>query len=148
MISQNDVLPNQCSLCFNNYEDNRKPLILISCGHTYCEICLEKIFENNKKEIVCPECKLITNLPENNINKLPKNRIAMDLNFLTKKKLEINIKNEKEEKKLIKEKISFNESCKIYEDIIYDIEKKYNEIYDLHPYLKENKEAQVIDEID
>jgi len=40
-----------CIICYENYNDsNRKPYLLISCGHTICGECSELI-DN------CPKCR-------------------------------------------------------------------------------------------
>jgi hypothetical protein len=40
-----------CIICFEKYNDsNRKPLVLIPCGHTICKKCSESI-DN------CPKCR-------------------------------------------------------------------------------------------
>ena len=40
----------ECGICMNVYDQNeRKPKIITSCGHTYCESCLKQV-QN------CPQC--------------------------------------------------------------------------------------------
>jgi hypothetical protein len=44
-----------CSNCKNSYNDTDFiPRLLTQCGHSICEKCLNKIYENGG--IVCPEC--------------------------------------------------------------------------------------------
>lgn len=52
--------PNTCFICVDNYSMDKKPLILV-CGHTFCEICLQNMFDNSN-EIQCCFCKVITKL--------------------------------------------------------------------------------------
>jgi hypothetical protein len=44
----------------DEYNTKKRPLILV-CGHTFCEICLSNMFEDNG-EILCCFCKVITKL--------------------------------------------------------------------------------------
>ena len=37
--------PVTCFICVDNYTMNKKPLILV-CGHTFCEVCLQNMFDN------------------------------------------------------------------------------------------------------
>jgi hypothetical protein len=52
--------PNTCFICVDNYSMDKKPLILV-CGHTFCEVCLQNMFDNSN-EIQCCFCKVITKL--------------------------------------------------------------------------------------
>ena len=52
--------PVNCYICMEPYSSDKKPLILV-CGHTFCEVCLQNLFLE-KKEIQCCFCKIITNL--------------------------------------------------------------------------------------
>ena len=74
-----DLKPNQCFICFNQYDNERIPLILSSCFHTYCNECISKIFDKSKKEIICPECKQTTKIHNEDIRKLPRNKSLLDL---------------------------------------------------------------------
>ncbi len=117
------ILPSQCSICFNEYNHQRYPLILTKCGHTFCNKCLEKIFDKNKKEIICPICKLITKLLDDNLNNLPKNRLVLDLILYNTEKSEKK-NNNKDKNEIIKnKKINFIDKCNKYEDITLNIEK-------------------------
>ena len=42
-----------CRVCFENFNHfKNKPRLIISCGHTFCEYCL------NRLQIqICPECR-------------------------------------------------------------------------------------------
>ena len=52
--------PITCYICVDNYSLKKKPLILV-CGHTFCEVCLQSLFDNSN-EILCCFCKVITRL--------------------------------------------------------------------------------------
>jgi hypothetical protein len=71
------IPPHSCSICYQPYNNERSPLILITCGHTFCRECLEMIFNSDTKEIPCPECKQSTYTLEPRA--LPKNRSLLDV---------------------------------------------------------------------
>jgi len=71
------IPPHSCSICYQPYNNERSPLILITCGHTFCRECLEMIFNCDTKEIACPECKQSTYTLEPGA--LPKNRSLLDV---------------------------------------------------------------------
>ena len=51
----------ECSICSEHYDhENRFPRLL-SCGHTFCSTCLEKLLKNNY--ISCPDCRKTTSVP-------------------------------------------------------------------------------------
>ena len=42
-----------CSICNSEYDETIKiPLILSKCGHTYCQICLLNLINDNS--LICP----------------------------------------------------------------------------------------------
>ncbi|KAM4632542.1 E3 ubiquitin/ISG15 ligase TRIM25-like [Discoglossus pictus] len=47
----------QCSVCLDIY---RNPVYL-ACGHNFCEICIEEVFENQTDSLfyTCPECRMV-----------------------------------------------------------------------------------------
>jgi hypothetical protein len=49
-----------CHVCMDIYSHDKKPLILV-CGHTFCEVCLQNLFDT-ANEIQCCFCKVITKL--------------------------------------------------------------------------------------
>ena len=62
----------QCKGCsFNFHVDDRKPRVLVPCGHSVCEICTEK-FSHSK----CLECdsQVETNIPNYELIKLMNSR--------------------------------------------------------------------------
>ncbi|XP_042880419.1 tripartite motif-containing protein 55-like [Penaeus japonicus] len=48
-----------CAVCFDTFcEGERKPLMLPSCGHTFCKQCLHGIIaRENKGQFQCPTCR-------------------------------------------------------------------------------------------
>lgn len=63
----------RCPYCSCRFSPHQKPLVFISCGHTFCEDCLRKIFETYNS-FSCSKCEISTNNPKNFIF----NRILMD----------------------------------------------------------------------
>ena len=56
-----------CAVCFEEYDhEERVPLMLISCGHTFCRCCLMLLPE----PLRCPYCM---NLESHSLSELPKN---------------------------------------------------------------------------
>ena len=45
----------QCSVCTECYDDKKKCPRLLSCGHSFCSSCLEKLLHD--KTIACPTCR-------------------------------------------------------------------------------------------
>lgn len=61
-----------CPNCSKEYLDNNPPRLL-SCGHTYCHLCLVSLSEANQKEsLICPEDQQTIVLPVG-VDHLPKN---------------------------------------------------------------------------
>ena len=62
-----------CSICFSQYDKIRTVPRVLRCGHTFCQICLDKIKNSDlHHSIMCPNCRVLTenvmctkNLPEN-----------------------------------------------------------------------------------
>lgn len=53
-VLENNYL--ECNLCFDTY---KKPKYL-SCHHTFCEGCLTEYIKHNPGDIVCPTCRVVT----------------------------------------------------------------------------------------
>jgi hypothetical protein len=54
-----------CSICFEEYEDTeQKRPVSLSCGHSFCEGCLNKCPDENGLE--CPVCREKTEVPRAN----------------------------------------------------------------------------------
>lgn len=51
-----------CPLCKNEYSANgdSQPRLLIGCGHTFCQKCLDSTLKTAEDGITCPQCKLVT----------------------------------------------------------------------------------------
>ena len=70
-----------CGICCERYgsSDLLTPRFL-PCGHTYCERCLTGVAAQSKtkdsaghKTMACPNCRVLTKVPEDGIGELPKN---------------------------------------------------------------------------
>jgi hypothetical protein len=57
---KNENHPITCSICLETYNMKKRPLILV-CGHTFCEVCLQNMFDS-VSEIQCCFCKVVTKL--------------------------------------------------------------------------------------
>ena len=67
----------ECPSCYELYDDTVRIPRNITCGHTYCEQCLNRLFEF-KVRIECPACRIKLE-PSIKPNKLSKNYVAADL---------------------------------------------------------------------
>lgn len=46
----------KCNVCLSSFDSNfHKPLLLPSCGHTFCRFCLDTLHKQSKNS--CPECR-------------------------------------------------------------------------------------------
>ena len=139
------LTPQNCSICNQMYNNDRIPLILISCGHTYCRECLDSLL-NEKNEINCPECKQITNIAESPIKSLPKNRGLLDLILYNEQISKSNILPNKIEKST-----DSKESIKLltdFENVINKLDETYNKLIEEHSYLIDISDVLVIKEVD
>ena len=64
-------------MCYELYEQKARVPRNLSCGHTYCEYCLNQILQL-KNRLECPTCRN-RNEPHNIISQLSKNYIALEL---------------------------------------------------------------------
>nr|XP_054765836.1 transcription intermediary factor 1-beta-like [Lytechinus pictus] len=59
----------ECPVCMTTFTDPK----ILSCSHTYCKVCLEKLLEchGDDQMIRCPVCRDDTQVPHQDVNKLP-----------------------------------------------------------------------------
>ena len=61
-----------CTICLNVLTDP----ILLSCGHSNCQSCIEKLTQrqsDTNSAVECPTCRAVTDLPNNDVGSLPRN---------------------------------------------------------------------------
>ncbi|XP_069180664.1 uncharacterized protein [Procambarus clarkii] len=50
-----DNNPEECSVCFNNYDDTLLRPRTLPCGHTFCSQCIDNAIKNG--QLSCPSCR-------------------------------------------------------------------------------------------
>ncbi|XP_069193481.1 tripartite motif containing 13-like [Procambarus clarkii] len=50
-----DNKPEECSVCFNDYDDNQLRPRTLPCGHTFCSQCIDNAIKNG--QLTCPSCR-------------------------------------------------------------------------------------------
>ena len=137
--------PCNCTICYQMYNNERSPLILTKCGHTFCKECLDIIMNHTLKHIACPECKQITEITDNPGKSLPKNRGLLNLIIYNESISKVIIKKDELVKKVNPE----NEKIITdYENSIYKIEDTYKKIIEDHSYLNDISEVLLRKEVD
>ena len=81
----------ECSLCCENFKDPR----ILSCGHTFCFTCLEKLV-SIRGESACPVCRQTWNTPVGGLKNLSKNYAVNEILEQMNKSLMCKIHNSKE----------------------------------------------------
>jgi len=78
-----------CAICMEKYNSNNKIPRILTCGHTFCTQCLEKIArrDNRNSGINCPLDKTLGH-PNKKINEIPINRLIIDFIDIDSKKNE------------------------------------------------------------
>ena len=66
----------ECSICFEHYNDQNKCPRMLSCGHSFCQICLERLLHGNT--IDCPKCRNPVAVPSG-VHGLSKNFALLDI---------------------------------------------------------------------
>ena len=66
----------ECSICFEGYNDKDKSPRLLSCGHSFCSRCLERLLRGNT--IDCPKCRNPVAVPSG-VHGLLKNFALLDI---------------------------------------------------------------------
>lgn len=66
----------KCGSCNHQFDEFKHvPRLLIKCGHTVCQECLLKLFNNGS--IPCPTCSTTTYIET--VSELPKNLALLDM---------------------------------------------------------------------
>ena len=63
-----------CGICLQLFTDPRG----LSCSHTFCLVCLKGFQSSNSKK-ECPVCRAKTIPGKSELDKLPENKLAVDL---------------------------------------------------------------------
>ena len=68
----------ECGICLERFDPPLGTPRILSCGHTYCEGCLQSLLTPlvgaaGHKELSCPTCRKPTKVPQGQANKLGKN---------------------------------------------------------------------------
>ena len=66
----------ECSICCERFDEQQRCPRLLSCGHSFCSNCLEKLL--NEKAINCPTCRNAVSVPAG-VAGLPKNFALLDI---------------------------------------------------------------------
>ena len=66
----------ECSICFEGYNDQNKCPRMLSCGHSFCSSCLERLLHVNS--IDCPTCRHTVEVPSG-VHDLLKNFALLDI---------------------------------------------------------------------
>lgn len=73
----------ECVICLISWDCSEHIPRLLSCGHTFCQICLLSIFkkaQSNQRQFFCPTCNSVQNITkEEDIYKLIKNYNLLEL---------------------------------------------------------------------
>ena len=77
----------ECSVCLESLI-NKQPRLL-SCGHTFCTPCLQKL--SGRNTVNCPKCRSPTRLPPGGVQALPKN---IDISKMREREQELSLRNE------------------------------------------------------
>ena len=94
-----------CPLCLEPFKEPKK----LPCDHVYCKGCLKGLaLRSLDKSISCPECRNVTGIPNNDVNKLPTD-FRMNRLVELVKKVKINTNN------------STKNSCTVHKDQQLDI---------------------------
>nr|XP_045610748.1 uncharacterized protein LOC123765930 [Procambarus clarkii] len=54
-ITSSDNKPEECSVCFNDYDENQLRPRTLPCGHTVCSQCIDNAIKNG--QLTCPSCR-------------------------------------------------------------------------------------------
>ena len=66
----------ECTICFERFNDENKCPRMLSCGHSFCSCCLERLLHGNT--IDCPKCRNAVAVPSG-VHGLLKNFALLDI---------------------------------------------------------------------
>ena len=47
----------ECCVCFRPYDENYCRPCMLQCGHSFCVLCLNRIFYDDEDNKICPTCR-------------------------------------------------------------------------------------------
>ena len=75
----------ECSTCCERFDEQGRCPRLLSCGHTFCSSCIERLIKENA--VNCPTCRKTVSVPAG-VAALPKNFALLDILLTTPRKEE------------------------------------------------------------
>lgn len=68
--SLNEDTKIECAVCFLPYTENIRCPISLTCGHTFCRLCVDQLTSNNyqQQRVKCPTCRANSPKAEKNLD--------------------------------------------------------------------------------
>ena len=63
----------ECVVCREGYDDQNLCPRILSCGHSFCTRCLDRLFTEERDRFRCPTCRVEVNVSQDGVVGLPKN---------------------------------------------------------------------------
>ena len=63
----------ECQVCREIYDDQNLCPRMLSCGHSFCTRCLNRLFTEKRDQFCCPTCRVKVNVSQAGVAGLPKN---------------------------------------------------------------------------
>ena len=63
----------ECPVCFDLFDisESAKTPRTLTCNHSFCHECLERIIENDYNQVLCPLCRTCTDVDFGDLSQLP-----------------------------------------------------------------------------
>ncbi|EFO96964.1 hypothetical protein CRE_19482 [Caenorhabditis remanei] len=71
----------ECQICTRRYNTTPTviPRMLVGCGHTVCQECIQELIDLENGLVLCPFCRKATSLADGDTTQLPINYAVMDI---------------------------------------------------------------------